>query len=361
MKVEFDFIEHKGERRIAVRFAHNDVLNARIKAVAGATFSRTLKTWHVPDTAENRVLFKLTPADAASGKGLWQQVMLLCEPNKAAFELFIEHLTLRAYSKSTIRTYGNEFLAFLLTLKNRPANTLESDMVKRYISYCIRELKLSENTIHSRLNALKYYYEQVLKQDRFLIDIPRPKRHLMLPKVLSKEQVALLINSIENTKHRIILMLAYGCGLRVSEVVRLKVSDIDGDRKLLFVEKGKGKKDRVVSLSVYLLVMLREYYKQYRPKHFLFEGQFEGEHLSARSVQSVLQKAKTKAGIVQSGGMHLLRHSFATHLLEKGIDVVFIQKLLGHNDIKTTLRYLHVSNKELVQIISPIDDIRFLL
>ncbi len=156
-------------------------------------------------------------------------------------------------------------------------------------------------------------------------------------------------------------MLTYACGLRVSEVVSLKVKHIDGQRRTIFIEKGKGKKDRVLSLNPNMLIMLREYYKQYHPKDYLFEGQFENGHLSERSMQQVIQKAKTKAGIQQDGSMHMLRHSFATHLLDKGIDVVFIQKLLGHNNIKTTLRYLHVTNKDLVNILSPLEDIEGLL
>ena len=156
-------------------------------------------------------------------------------------------------------------------------------------------------------------------------------------------------------------MLTYGCGLRVSEVVSLKVKHIDGERKMMMIEKAKGKKDRVVSLSPSMLIMLREYYKKYRPKDYLFEGQFENNHLSERSIQQVMDRAKKKAGIKQDGNMHMLRHSFATHLLDKGIDVVFIQKLLGHNDIKTTLRYLHVTNKDLVHILSPLEDIESLL
>ena len=156
-------------------------------------------------------------------------------------------------------------------------------------------------------------------------------------------------------------MLTYACGLRVSEVVSLKVKAIDGQRKTLFIEKAKGKKDRIVSLNPNMLIMLREYYRQYQPKVYLFEGQYKNEHLSERSIQQVMQKAKRKAGIIQEGSMHMLRHSFATHLLDKGIDVVFIQKLLGHNNIKTTLQYLHVTNKDLSNIISPLADIEALL
>ncbi len=141
----------------------------------------------------------------------------------------------------------------------------------------------------------------------------------------------------------------------------MRLRHLDGQRRLLLIENGKGKKDRMVSLSPGILIMLRNYYKIYKPKDYLFAGQYEKEHLSERSIQQVLQRAKQRAGIRQAGNMHLLRHSFATHLLDKGIDVVFIQKLLGHNDIKTTLRYLHVTNKDLVHIISPLDDIEGLL
>lgn len=179
--------------------------------------------------------------------------------------------------------------------------------------------------------------------------------------MISKERIASLINSIENVKRKTIIMLTYACGLRVSEVVSLKVKHVDGQRKMLFIERAKGEKDRVVSLSPNMLIMLREYYKQYKPKDYLFEGQCENEHLTTRSIQNVLQKAKEKAGIKQDGSMHMLRHSFATHLLDKGIDVVFIQKLVGHNSIKTTLGYLHVTNKDLIHILSPLEDIESLL
>jgi site-specific recombinase XerD len=211
------------------------------------------------------------------------------------------------------------------------------------------------------MNALKFYYEQVLHKEKMFFDIPRPKKPEILPKVISKERIADLINSIENVKHKTIIMLTYACGLRVSEVVSLKIKHIDGQRKTISIERAKGKKDRVVSLNPNMLIMLREYYRQYQPKDYLFEGQFENEHLSARSMQQVMQNAKRKAGIIQDGSMHMLRHSFATHLLDKGIDVVFIQKLLGHNNIKTTLRYLHVTNKDLVNILSPLADIESLL
>lgn len=281
--------------------------------------------------------------------------------NRKALADFQRQLQLKSYSSSTIKTYRNELMQYLAALKNQPAESLGVERIKDYLQYCAVNLHLSEATLHSRMNALKFYYEQVLKKEKFFWEIPRPKRPLQLPKTISKEQVIQLINAIENKKHKTIVMLAYACGLRVSEVVSLKVKDIDSARKLLMIHRGKGKKDRVVSLGPGMLIMLREYYRAYTPKDYLFEGQYGHEHLSERSIQQALQKAKQKAGILQEGSMHMLRHSFATHLLDKGIDVVFIQKLLGHNDIKTTLKYLHVTNKDLINILSPLEDIAGLL
>ena len=156
-------------------------------------------------------------------------------------------------------------------------------------------------------------------------------------------------------------MLGYGCGLRVSEITGLKLTDMDEDRRLLMIRKGKGKKDRVISLSPAMLIMLRNYREKYKPADYLFEGQSAGSSYSVRSLESIIHAAKEKAGIKKAGSMHMLRHSFATHLLDKGTDVVFIQKLLGHNDIKTTLRYLHVTNKDILNILSPLEDIKDLI
>jgi integrase/recombinase XerD len=211
------------------------------------------------------------------------------------------------------------------------------------------------------MNAMKFYYEQVLGRQKFFWEIPRPKKYKQLPKVLSKEEIACLLRVIENLKHKTMLMLGYGCGLRVSEITGLKLTDLDEDRRLLYVRRGKGKKDRVISLSPALLVMVREYIKKYEPTHYLFEGQRKGSAYSVRSLEAIVHAAKAKAGIKKAGSMHMLRHSFATHLLDKGTDVVFIQKLLGHNDIKTTLRYLHVTNKDILNILSPIEDIKDLI
>ncbi len=385
-------IYHRGGQCIAMYCKPERVFVKIFKDILKAMWSKTNTAWYLESSKENydKIIkafrnvaiindqrleeFKKTDKESSSifsdnfrekkqttYTPLSEMSARLTDENYYAYKKFIQQLELKGYSKSTIRTYSSEFIQLLNVLKNYPAESLSVDRIKDYLHYCVKDLKLSEATIHSRINALKFYYEQVLNRDHFFLEIPRPKKRLQIPKVVSKEQIAILINSIENTKHKTIIMLAYACGLRVSEVVSLRVRNIDSDRKLLIVEQGKGKKDRVVSLGPGMLIMLRNYYSIYKPVNYLFEGQYKSEHLTARSIQKVLQDAKKKSGITQAGNMHMLRHSFATHLLDKGIDVVFIQKLLGHNDIKTTLKYLHVTNKDLIHIISPLEDIEGLL
>jgi integrase/recombinase XerD len=280
--------------------------------------------------------------------------------NAHVLPLMRQQLILLAYSPLTIRTYLSEMAQLLLTLKNIPADELTPEHLRRYLVYCFEKLKLTENTVHSRINAMKFYYEQVLRREKFFWDIPRPNRPGALPKTFNQDEIAAIINGIKNMKHKVMLMIAYSAGLRVSEVVSLKTYDIDSKRMSIFIRQAKGKKDRIVSLSPVLLVMLREYALRYKPakKGYLFEGNVKGTAYAMRSLQEVIQAAKARAGIIKPGSIHALRHSFATHLVDRGMDVTIIQKLLGHSDIKTTLRYLHTSNKDLLKIISPLDDLK---
>ena len=396
--LELQYLYHRSGHRLALFADKESAINTHIKQLEGIRFSKTHHCRYMDLTVDNIafVTAMLGGICRINDSGLQDYITTHCELNipmpatvkkaktfttssaatqqKAimnagyihpvnvpALQAMRQYLRLKGYSPSTIKTYSNELSQFLQTIKSVPARLFTVERIKDYLDYCATTLQLTEATLHSRMNALKFYYEQVLQKEAFFWPIPRPKKPMQLPKTISKEQVIQLINAVENIKHRTVIMLAYACGLRVSEVVSLKVSDIDGHRKLLTVHRGKGKKDRVVSLGPGMLIMLREYYKAYHPKYYLFEGQHTGEHLSIRSIQLVLGRAKQKAGITQAGSMHMLRHSFATHLLDKGIDVVFIQKLLGHNDIKTTLRYLHVTNKDLLNIISPLEDIAGLI
>lgn len=277
--------------------------------------------------------------------------------NEHVLEKMHQHLILKGYSKSTLKTYKNEIMAFLKTIGNHEADSFSPDRLKAYLMYCHTVLKLSEATIHSRMNALKFYFEQVLKRDRFFFDIPRPKKQIQLPRVISEEKIFDSLLNVKNLKHQALLLLAYSAGLRVSEVVNLKVKDINSDRMQVFIRKSKGKKDRLVPLSSSILPLLRAYYRQFRPAIWLFEGQNNKEHYSVRSAQTIFKRAYKQLGISDDLSFHSLRHSYATHLLENGTDIRYIKELLGHNDIKTTLRYTHVSNKAIEQIESPLDKI----
>jgi integrase/recombinase XerD len=286
-------------------------------------------------------------------------VSQLSEANRKALADFEQHLKLKCYSASTRKTYCNEFRQLLVLLKNKPVWDLTEEDLKRYLVYAMEKEGIGEHTAHSRINALKYYFEKVLGRERFFIDIPRPKKPMGLPSILSEEELSRLFRALSNIKHKAILLTAYSAGLRVSEVVNLRLADIDSSRMQIHIVNAKGKKDRYVTLSPFLVVILRSYVKTYKPapKVYLFESQQTGKAYPVRTVQRVFEMAKEKAGIRKEVGIHSLRHSFATHLLEKGTDIRYIKELLGHFNIKTTERYLHVSNKSLKNIASPLDDL----
>ncbi|MBX9783355.1 MAG: site-specific integrase [Chitinophagaceae bacterium] len=359
--ITYQLIVHRNTPRILIKFALNHAWNERIKKVKDARWSNTYKGWHIPDTADNRKKCGLVPVTALSLQQhkVQQPGLRLSANNKAQLLIYVEQLALKKYSKSTVQTYRNEFMQLLQLLGENNAQDLTPAHLKRYMLYCTVTLKLSENTLHSRLNAVKFYFEQVLKQEKFFWEIPRPKKPQLLPKLLNETEISKLFNSLTNKKHKAMLFTAYSSGLRVSEIVNLKISDIDSKRMQIFIERAKGKKDRYVNLSPVLLDILRSYFSEYkpRPKVYLFESEQTGTAYPTRTVQQIFTNAKQKAGIRKEVGIHSLRHSFATHLLDKGTDIKYIKDLLGHFNIKTTERYLHVSKKQLVNIVSPFDDL----
>ena len=297
----------------------------------------------------------LTPKKASTEN---KQVWLSAE-NKNALTQYNQLLNLKGYSKSTQKTYVSEFTQFLNLLKQLAAADFSVVRLKDYFEYCYTTLGLSENSLHSKINALKFYYEQVLGRESFFWEIPRPKKHLILPKVLGEAELIRLFDAPTNLKHKAILFTAYSAGLRVSEVINLRMQDIDRERGQLFIYCSKGKKDRYVRLSPLLLDILESYYKKCnpRPKNYLFEGTKAGEPYSTRSAQTIFSDARKKAGISKQLSFHSLRHSFATHMLEKGVDVKYIKDILGHFDIKTTERYLHIKREFLINIDSPLDSL----
>ncbi|MDR2598816.1 MAG: site-specific integrase [Oscillospiraceae bacterium] len=282
--------------------------------------------------------------------------MKISDINKHALEQLRRELVLRGYSKNTQRTYCNEFKQFLQLLGNHDANYMSNERIRSYFLYCADKLQLKNSQINSRYNAIKFYYEQVLKRNMLLINLPRPKRASQLPKHISTRDIKKLFSVVTNQKHALMLKLCYGMGLRVSEIVNLKIKDIDSGNMQVLIESSKGKKDRYVNLPESLLEELRDYYKKYRPKKYLFEGQSNGKY-SIRSVQNVFKSAMKKANINKDVGIHGLRHSYATHLLESGTDISYIQQLLGHSNIRTTLTYANVAQKSLKKVKSPLDNL----
>jgi site-specific recombinase XerD len=373
--IECKYYVHRNIEVILLEYPYNAALNKMFRDLPFAKYSYTTKSWHIPkqkfllqqviDTTKliatvSISALKLSPEAIASKMVTTSLVVKekkINTHNAQQLELYLQTLMLKGYSASTIKTYKNEFGVFLQTLKSVNANSLDTQRIRDYLMYCHKQLKLTESTIHSRMNALKFYYEQVLHQAQFFWEIPRPKKHLLLPKVISEEKMLSSLLAIKNLKHKVILMTAYSAGLRVSEVVSLKLEDVNSDRMQLFISRAKGKKDRMVPLSKTLLSLLREYYIKYQPKTWLFEGQVKACAYSKRSAQELFANYFKQWGMPKYMSFHSLRHSYATHLLEGGTDIKFIQELLGHNDIKTTLRYTHVSKKELGKIESPLDRI----
>ncbi len=269
---------------------------------------------------------------------------------------YLSHLKSRNRSMSTIQNYFNSFLQFcyFCQKKNIDKKELDGTQVNKLVLELSTRNKYGISMRHSLINAVLYYYKNVLGRFDYKNGIIRPKKDKELPHVLSKEVVQAILRNCENLKHRTMLSLTYASGLRVGEVLKLKVSDIDSKRMLITVRGGKGKKDRIVMLSEKILVLLRDYFKQYRPSHYLFEGQYGGVYSEA-SLRKVLNNACIKAKLLERPTLHWLRHSFATHLLEAGTDIRYIQQLLGHASTKTTEIYTHVSNKHIGMIKSPLD------
>lgn len=350
MKWEAKFVEHRGENKIAIYFEKNPEAILRIKKLVGVKWSNTLKAWLLPDNDIYRKQFGLDPKPILDN----QAFVNIHDINREPFQKLIDELQLRAYSPNTIQTYKNEFAQLLQIIKENHIDSLDDKKLRSYFLYCINTLKLSENTLHSRMNAIKFYYEKVLKNEKIFFEIPRPKKPSILPKVIHAVDIKKIFENATNPKHNLMLKLCYGMGLRVSEIVNLKITDIDSKNMQVLIEHAKGKKDRYVNLPESILEQLRAYYKTYKPKKYLFEGQYGGQY-SIRSVQQVFNDNLKKANINKTIGIHGLRHSFATHLLESGTDITYIKDLLGHKDLKTTLRYIHVSKKTIKNIKSPLD------
>jgi len=246
----------------------------------------------------------------------------------------------RGFAYRTQQTYLNAVQA-LATHFHRSPDQLSVAELQLYFDHLAQRRNLSGASCQLYLNAMRFLYIKVLKWQSFDVEIVIPKKAQRIPELLTREEVGRLIGGVSNMKHRTLLMTCYGCGLRLNELVHLKVSDIDGERRLLRVSAGKGNKDRLVVLSDGLLHSLREYWVLYHPTSWLFSSRDPRRFLHQQTAQRTYTKAKAAAGIEKTGGIHSLRHAFATHQLEAGLPVHQLQRLLGHSNIKSTERYAH--------------------
>ncbi|SFN05335.1 site-specific tyrosine recombinase/integron integrase [Thermodesulforhabdus norvegica] len=328
-----------GKDAAMVKSPYNPDYIAKIKAVKGYRWHPDKKCWSIPYSQLKSLLSTFDGEKVEINTSVW-----FYEQRK--------ELMARKYSRRTVKLYlhyNEEFLRFC----NKTPYQVSNDDVRNYLYY-LAEKGCSASTLNIAINALKFYYGEILKR-RFVYEIKRPKKDKRLPAVFSQEEVSGILSSITNTKHKLILMFMYSAGLRVGEVVRLRVEDMDVERRLIRIRGGKGRKDRYTILSEVASKTLKEYLRKYKPEKRLFSGQRKYRHITTRTVQKIFENACRKAEIKKDVTVHSLHHSFATHLLESGVDLRYIQEQLGHKSSKTTEIYTHVAMKDLRRIRSPLD------
>ena len=352
------------EGRLRLSFSYDKEVIVFVKSLPYPVYDQENRWWSVPDTE----VIRKDLATFAEQKGLKlcysyrpTERVRQARPRKAdnpnyrtCPAAFVDKLKTRRYSPNTIRTYTDLFEEFINYYPELDPKEISERDIVQYLRYLVDERQISTSYQNQSINAIKFYYEQVLKGKRKFYFVERPRKEKRLPVVLSEEEIVRIFAQVDNLKHRCLLMLIYSAGLRIGEALNIKVADIDSARGQVSIRGAKGNKDRVSLLSASLLPLLREYYKQYQPKKYLFEGMGGGKY-SARSAQAVLKRAVKKAKITKKVTLHTLRHSFATHLLENGTDLRYVQTLLGHNSSRTTEIYTHVSTKALRDIRSPLD------
>jgi len=311
-----------------------------------ARWSSTLQGWLLPDTPYYRKMYRLPLGTTLT---LNSEAIL-------SLQQFEKWLMSKRYSGNSIRSYVEALKCFLSYCNPKSVHDITAEDVVDFNKYYILKNQLSESYQNQSVNAIKLFFSTIENRKLDLEVLHRPRREKRLPQVLTQGEVMRILQSTTNLKHKALLTLIYASGLRIGEALSLRIQDIDSQRMLIYVHQAKGKKDRYTLLSERCLELLREYYRVYQPKKYLFEGQ-DGDAYSQRSAQIVLNQAVKKAKISKRVTLHTLRHSFATHLLESGTDLRYIQELLGHSSPKTTMIYTHVSTHSFAQIRSPFDHI----
>ncbi len=366
---------HNNTDCVGLKFPYAQLIED-VKKIPGVKYSKTHTCWYVPsdDKIMNQIftLFKgkafidysaMRFSSRTTPKKENQKVTVAVQPkenpeHQQALRMMDQKLKLRGYSENTVRTYLQQFKEFLKFYFESSPVELNEIEIRNYLLYLIEHKKISRSTQNQAINAIKFFYEKVMGQDRKVYQLERPMKERKLPEIISQQEVVKIFDALSNIKHRVMLMLIYAAGLRRSELLGLRIGDVDMNRNIVFIRGGKGHKDRQSVMAQSLAPLLEEYIKNYNPKFWLFEGQ-TGERYSASSLQQVLKQAASKANIKKTVRLHMLRHSFATHLLEAGTSTRYIQVLLGHESPKTTEIYAHVSRFALDKIQSPLDQIAF--
>lgn len=369
--VILEALVHHNKHCIAFKPGMSSKVYSVMRSLPGILYTKTYNRWYVVNDTPDvfNTLFQVfnkakifVDYSAVKRKEPATELQKLVITNPAqsvqqeAFQLMAKKLTLRGYSPTTAKTYTEQFKLFLRFYPTYSPQDLDEPEITNYLLYLIDKKKISKSTQNQAINAIKFYYEKVLGQERKVYYLERPLREKKLPLVLNQDEIISIFGAVNNIKHSIMLMLIYSAGLRRSELINLRVGDLDMDRQVVFVRGGKGRKDRQSLLAKSLQPLIERYMKEYKPRTWLFEGE-RGEQYSESSLHKVFKNAVEKAGITKKAHLHSLRHSFATHLLESGASTRFIQVLLGHESPKTTEIYTQVTTFSLSKIQSPLDQL----
>ena len=376
--IKLELTEHNQTPAVKILFEYNNSINYQLRKATVAKWSQSMKCWYLPRNDFNLSFFlnnfcqlawidysglKENPVSLIPEPLKNQQVIseiksrILPEETQVQIHRFREWMQQKRYSANTIKTYTEAIGTFLKYFSQKTILEISNADLLDFNSHYIIKKGYSSAYQNQVINGVKLFFTFARSLKFEVEKAERPRREHKLPNVLSKEEIKLILEAHSNIKHKTMLSLIYSCGLRCGELIALKPENIDSKRNLIHINLAKGKKDRIVPLSSKILAMLREYYQKYKPETWLFEGQTVGTQYDDRSLQQVLKQALKKTGIKKPVTLHWLRHSYATHLLESGTDLRYIQELLGHKSSKTTEIYTHVSTKSIQNIISPFDNL----
>ena len=357
MLIKTEICSIRNEKRIALLFDYDEEVITLVKQIEGRKWSASNKFWHIP-FFEN-YLGKLSLKFHGKLKFIEdtetkQESITVTKPTFPVE--YIETLKLKNYNEATIITYQQHFQRFLNFFNSTRPEDIPFGEIRQYILYLVEKKKYSVSSQNNSINAIRFYYNNIINRPIDDFYIPRPRRAKTIPKILNEQEVSKILKNIKNLKNKCMIYLIYSAGLSPSELTFLKIKDIDSDKMKIFVSSSTGDKDRFVILSEKVLNLLRKYFKRYKPREWLFESK-PGQQYSKRNLQKSFKEAVDKSEITKPATLSILKNSFAVHLLEKGVDIRYIQQMLGHKHSKTTFRYLKVSKRDISAIQSPLDNL----